>query len=395
MSHSGGSTPLSSARRLLQPDSGSPSRSPQLAHGSLVSDSSSRKNSLIVPSPRMSRGSFHASGSNKELKSFLSSHTVRELDIFNRPIVEIPIVSTIEQGFERLLTANILAAPVYIDHIDSGKREYTGFLDIRDLTSSLVYSHDPSARSQPWNESYITTVCNNKFTNNNSINGSGLSLTYLSRRNPFRPVSLDSTLFDVARLLSHQTHRLPVLNTAGHCIAILSQSSLVAYLAKHKAEITHDLAQSMGQIQLGLCKVITIAADKPAWEAFKLLDSSGVSGIGVVDNEGKLVGNTSARDLRLYVANKGKISLDECILDYLAQIRQREDPAMECHPSCAVSLQQSLGHVIGLMFATKHHRVFLVDGDRKPIGVVSVSDVMKFAGADEAQLNAIALSAAK
>jgi CBS domain-containing protein len=87
--------------------------------------------------------------------------------------------------------------------------------------------------------------------------------------------------------------------------------------------------------------------------------------------------------------------LDECILDYLAQIRQREDPAMETHPSCAVSLNQSLGHVVGLMAATKHHRVFLVDSERKPIGVVSVSDVMKFAGADEAQLTAAALAAAK
>ncbi len=54
----------------------------------------------------------------------------------------------------------------------------------------------------------------------------------------------------------------------------------------------------------------------------------------------------------------------------------------ETHPSCAVSISQSLGHVIGLMAATKHHRVFLVDHDRKTVGVVSISDIMKFAGAE-------------
>lgn len=110
---------------------------------------------------------------------------------------------------------------------------------------------------------------------------------------------------------------------------------------------------------------------------------SGVSGIAVVDRDGKLIGNTSAKDLKLFMLDRGTLSLDKDILTYLSQIRQREH-IDEVHPSCSVQVTATIGHVIELMAATKYHRVFLTDKEGRPIGVLSLSDVLKFAVSDPA-----------
>lgn len=190
--------------------------------------------------------------------------------------------------------------------------------------------------------------------------GTAVSVTYLSRRNPFRPCSKSATLLQVARMLSTQLHRVPVVDESGKCIAIISQSSLIQFLNSQKAEIADDLRQTIGSLSLGMCKVVSVASDASAWQAFKTLEVNSVSGIAIVDREGKLVGNTSARDLKFFVLNKGTLSLDAPIQDYLSRIRQRDLAHEEArHPSCSVGLSTTLGHCIGLLAATGYHRVSL------------------------------------
>jgi len=119
-----------------------------------------------------------------------------------------------------------------------------------------------------------------------------------------------------------------------------------------------------------------------------------VSGVAVVDNNGKLVGNTSAKDLKLFMLDRGNLSLDQLIMEYLSAIRQRE-MVNEAHPSCSVQLSASIGHVIELMSATKYHRVFLVDKEGRPIGVLSVTDILRFACADLATANHLQIGLAR
>jgi CBS domain-containing protein len=50
---------------------------------------------------------------------------------------------------------------------------------------------------------------------------------------------------------------------------------------------------------LGHKDVITIGVNGRAIDAFKIMTDRGVSAVGVVDEEGKLVGNISVRDIRV------------------------------------------------------------------------------------------------
>lgn len=66
------------------------------------------------------------------------------------------------------------------------------------------------------------------------------------------------------------------------------------------------------------------------------------------------------------------------VMSYLSAVRQ-EDPTKEAkYPSSHVKESSTLGHAIKLLAKTGYHRVFVVDPELKPVGVVSVTDVVDF-----------------
>ena len=141
-----------------------------------------------------------------------------------------------------------------------------------------------------------------------------------------------------------------------------------------------SLDETMTEAGLPFLKdVMTIADTASAAEAFELLDSKRLSGIAVVDEDGKLVGNTSAKDIKRAVSDAGRTSMDVDVLSYLASVRQGEAVAKkDRYPSCHVHDDSTVAHVVNLMAKTGFHRVFVVDKDMKPVGVVSFTDVINF-----------------
>ena len=70
--------------------------------------------------------------------------------------------------------------------------------------------------------------------------------------------------------------------------------------------------------------------------------------------------------------------MDMDIISYLAQVRQSQIRKNERFPSCHVYEDATVGHVVGLLAKTGYHRVFVVDAEKKPIGVVSFADVLRW-----------------
>ena len=276
----GALTPLSQARVLLSPDAGSPSRSPQLSHGSLLhhehstpalidlppsalgvnavlggppaagggglsshrgslvggnsplaSASNSPNSAHLPPLTLNSNNSFAPSnlaatlpslsarrnskpllwsGNNATFKLFLSSHTVQEMISALPPqqVVEVETTLSPYEGFEILLKANILAAPAW----DPAKKEYTGFLDVRDLVSSVIFAHEEQMlqAATPWSETWMDIAKRRTIGGDEKLGSA--SVTYLSRRSPFRPVRLSSSLLDAAKALATRVHRVPVID---------------------------------------------------------------------------------------------------------------------------------------------------------------------------------------
>lgn len=348
-------------------------------------------------------------GSNTHFVELLKAHVVNDLKT-QKKIIELDASEhSAMSGFQVLLSNNLLSAPVW----DSSANQYIGFLHVRDLVSSIMFSIKSSrtrarsisvagASSPP---PTAAAVINDEIQSEAKFNHSDewmknaemsiskkindpqhtitqeLQLKYLARRNPFHPISGDMTLYEAARLLSGKIHRVPVLDAQGRVSKLVTQSSLVDFLAEHLGDLKEDANQTVEGTSLGLREVVSARGDRPALEAFMELDNHGLSGVAVVTRDGTIAGNTSAQDLRYFLLDRGALSLDMNLLDYLAAIRQ-QDVSADRAPVCSVGTSGTLGRIIGLLSATGYHRVYVVDARQcKPIGVVSLTDVLKYATA--------------
>jgi len=200
----------------------------------------------------------------------------------------------------------------------------------------------------------------------------GITVTYLCRRNPFKAVEGEATLEEVCKILATGTHRVPVVSADGKVSNIVSQSTIIQFLATHFVN-DEFLKKTVAEIHLGSSPVLSVIQTDTALKTFSKLDDSGRSGLAVVDAEGVLVGNTSGSDIKLYL--KHHETLNQTIIEFLNKIR-RLDLSTRA-PSFTCRSEDSLYHLIGKLSATKAHRVFIVDDHYRPTRVVSLTDIIR------------------
>lgn len=297
--------------------------------------------------------------------AFLRAHTVSELPKVET-VVELDGKLSAVKGFDTLLESGILSAPVW----DPDSNQYTGFLDVRDLVSSIIYAYDQQEHGPDiYNEAIVHAV--------SAGSSAPVSLTYLSRRTPFRSVEMTDTLFTVAQQLSHDNvHKVAVVGNDGRCSGIISQSSLLTFLHTHKGEMKEELTNSLADLKVGIkSNVITVDCTATAQEAFSVMDEVNLSGIAVVDGQGGLIGSTSAQDIKYFLLDKGRYSIKHPVLHFLGQIRQGD--IKEQAVTCQVKHTATLGRCIDLLKSTGFHRIFIVDSRDRPIGVFSITDLLR------------------
>lgn len=293
-----------------------------------------------------------------------------------------------------------MGAPVY----NSETKAYVGSFDARDILSCVTAAHrefvrmgghhspgedttmphdmDLPEHHQRQKDLMAKALQHIKIDTKPPSPGA-VSVSYLAARNHMvvPHFTKDASLLDICKELGKRnSHRVPIIDTSSGspvCTAIISQSGLVAYIASKCPP--GSLEEKMTDAGLNFRKdVVKIRDDASAASAFELLDSKRLSGIAVVDEDGKLIGNTSARDIKSAVMDAGRTGMDMDILSYLSQVRQSQMVKNDRYPSCHVYEDATVGHVVNLLAKTGYHRVFVVDKDKKPIGVVSFADIINF-----------------
>lgn len=302
---------------------------------------------------------------------------------------------------------NIMGAPVY----DSASQSFVGMFDVRDILSCVTAAHreyielgghkaaaaavvakhsedihqanDLDSYRKIQGELLAKAIQRLKISTKPSTPGA-VTVSYLAARNPVatsQTYSKDTLLLDICKgLTSRHMHRVPITDSSSGtpvCIGIISQSGLVAFLASKCPHGSMD--ETMLDAGLPFRKdVIKVAESEAAFTTFELLDSKRLSGIAVVDEDGKLIGNTSAVDIKNAVMDAGRTVMDMDILSYLACVRQSQVMKNCKYPNCHVRENATVGNVLNLLAKTGFHRVFVVDEDKKPVGVISFTDIIQF-----------------
>lgn len=275
------------------------------------------------------------------------------------------------EGFKKLLDNHILSAPV----LDATTKKYTGFLDMRDLVSFVVFVDDDQNSAVPNNlQSILLKGCRLLKQPTD-----GVTCTYLSRRNPFHQVKVDDSLLVVCEILAKGVHRVPVVDEHGTVVNIISQSSIIQFINSHikEANVKNELLKTINELHLGSKPVISVDKDTSAIETFRLMDNKKLSSLAVVDHDGRFVGNTSASDLKLFIKTLSVDLLHQPIMSYLNKIRQESIEIVS--PTISVSGKDTLAVLVGKMAATKVHKLFVADdvGGYKPDRVISITDILR------------------
>jgi len=163
-------------------------------------------------------------------------------------------------------------------------------------------------------------------------------------------------------------HRVMVTGDDGE-EGLLSQTDIVRFIHRNADKFPADVLAA----PIAACKgtPVTMDASSRALVGFRKMVVNDRSSVGIVDDQGVLVGNLSLSDLRgLSKASFGLLA--DPVGDYL---RSRSATGA-VRPLIKVPEGTSVQDVIKMMVEEKVHRVWIVDADGKPLGQASMSDVL-------------------
>jgi CBS domain-containing protein len=269
-------------------------------------------------------------------------------------------------ALEKLREVNISSAPI----ISSDGKSCFGLVDALDLVSFMVKlvltdkDTGELASEHLKDLSYFRTETF-RITHLRSI-------IDISRRNPLHTLPRKSAVSEAINIFARGTHRILLTDENGKTGNVLSQSDVVRYLYNDPTVVFDELEHSMKQLGFAQKRVQYVTKDTKAIDAFLALHTQGLTSLAVVDPaEGhRLVGSLAASDV-LLLADLKLPSLLQPVSEFLQRIQQRK-------PLVTVEETATLRVLIRKLAQNWAHRAYVVDEQRRPIGIVTLTDIIDF-----------------
>ncbi|EFA78474.1 cystathionine-beta-synthase domain-containing protein [Heterostelium album PN500] len=202
----------------------------------------------------------------------------------------------------------------------------------------------------------------------------------LSARNPFLPVEATAPLkVAIELMVKWNVHRVPVIDSEGTLVSILTQSRVLEFINNHVMEFNENgvLLKKIEEISnLGTSDVISITDDNMAIEAFQLIYDKKVSAVAILNDKGELTGNISVSDLKMIGYDGGLMSRLFLPIRTFTQMVPK-DKASPFFTVICVRDTTSLEELLVKFQLSKVHRIYHVNDSMKPIQVISQGDVLK------------------
>ncbi len=166
---------------------------------------------------------------------------------------------------------------------------------------------------------------------------------------------------------SKGVHRAIV--TDGTHNKMLTQTDVVRWISTNHA-FAKTLDKSLEALGLATTKLISITEQDTVLEGFRRAGNQEVHAVAIIDSKrGRLLGNLSATDLKGLEVSSIR-AVEQNVIAYLSQHNPYSlNPVI-------VYKGDSLRLVVNKMLTLHLHRVWVVDSELRPLGVVTMSDVI-------------------
>mmetsp|Transcript_25476 Transcript_25476/g.101528 ORF Transcript_25476/g.101528 Transcript_25476/m.101528 type:complete len:352 (+) Transcript_25476:299-1354(+) len=269
---------------------------------------------------------------------------------------------------------------------------YVGMFDFGDLAHLLI----GGVRARDAKEAAVPEAAAGGFPQLDALLEAGLSATSpvklvsdLSKMNPLVEIAAEASVLDAIQLLvERDAHRVcvfdkPSASDGARFVGMLSFSDITKFLHVHVAEIEALVAPSVEALGLLDKKVVTVHGDRPVVHALELMVNLRVSSVAVVDeHDGALLTAITLTDCKNLVAHANHLRrLRVDCREFASMVRanaalDKVHYGREAFPFYAVHRDAPVKTCVAKLVAVRAHRLFVVH-DGKPVGVISLSDIVK------------------
>ncbi|XP_040214051.1 5'-AMP-activated protein kinase subunit gamma-3 [Rana temporaria] len=273
-------------------------------------------------------------------------------------LVVFDITLQIKKAFLALVANGVRAAPLW----DSKQHCFVGMLTITDFINILhryykapmvqIYELEEH-KIETWREVYLQSCFK--------------PLIYIS--------PTDSLFHAVYSLIKNKIHRLPVMEpVSGNILHILTHKRLLKFLHMFGGSIPRPRFMQKTMLELGIGTfrdVAVIHESSSIYSALEIFVERRVSALPVVNEAGQVVGLYSRFDVIHLAAQKIYNNLDITVGEALRRRSLSLEGVLMCYP------HETLETVIDRIVKEQVHRFVLVDEERRPRGIVSLSDILQ------------------
>eukprot|EP00300_Choanocystis_sp_HF-7_P029679 c3708_g1_i1.p1 GENE.c3708_g1_i1~~c3708_g1_i1.p1 ORF type:complete len:325 (+),score=85.96 c3708_g1_i1:58-1032(+) len=308
----------------------------------------------------------------------LQATLVSELQASSREMVIIDAHQDLQTAFQTLVIEGISSAPVQDSH---SPPHFVGFLDLASLISSVVRLYDNNDLVAHGAGQAEDLVLNFHPTSPfaelradgshhaHSIQVNSWSPGYMARLFPFQSCTADATLLSVCEKMAQGVKRVVALDANHNAERVISQSWVINTLFDLVAADLPDLP--VASLGLTLDQVLFVSETDPAIDSFRVMDRLRVSGVPIL-RENRVVGQLTASDLSQFLVDQDVTSLSRPIRQFVQKELSNAQGEL-----LSIKLSDPIVKMFATFFATKSHRLFVVNDAGEAIGVCSLKDVLK------------------
>lgn len=170
-----------------------------------------------------------------------------------------------------------------------------------------------------------------------------------------------------------------------HTYVDISPEDLRTLCASAVRHAQQRVAQSVSVGEVMTRKVISVRQDADIHEVSKLLSENRISGLPVIDDESRVIGVITEKDVLSMTGMDRGHTVKELIRHLLGEPlpRRREGGKAEdfmSTPAISVQPESDVRHAAAILSKSGIKRLIVVDDRGRPVGIISRADIVKLVG---------------
>ncbi|KNC76084.1 hypothetical protein SARC_11405, partial [Sphaeroforma arctica JP610] len=298
-----------------------------------------------------------------EYRNFLERYTCYELIPESSKMIVFDSQLLVRKAFFALLKNEIRSAPVWDHKVQS----FVGMVTVTDYINILRKYHDePEELGRQLDTNKIQDWRENLGLSPRMINIGPKDDLYVA----------------VSTLLSNKIHRLPVLDRqTGNPLFIITHKRVLSFIHQHfAASGLAALDFTLEELNLGSIRrcgeVHTATMETKLLDILNTFVEKGVSAVPIVNSEDVVTGVYAKFDVitlaRERTYNDLNVPLSKALETSAHTQKSEKDGVHTC------SLKDSFRSVIDKIVRARVHRLIVTDDDKRPVGIVSLSDILAY-----------------